>query len=230
MADPRLVPCHWAHSQVVLLRDESPFTSWAPWYDDSALQSLLFEPTHSSVLQQLQLHAPRAGRMLDVGCGTGRLLQAAAQRYSPLVGVDPCIQMLDAARARDASADSEHSPRFVCAMAEGLPFAAGTFDVVASTLSLRHWDDPTQGLRELARVLSAAGTLVIADAEIPVVREHPRSGGSSPAPRRRWRVRRPVGQLPLLVVRCGLEVVDDQEPPVRGPVPPVQVLTARHPR
>lgn len=229
VADAPLVPCYWALPLVglKLLRDQSPFKSWAPWYDDSALQSLLFEPTQSAVLQQLQLHAPAGGRMLDVGCGTGRLLQAAAQRYSPLVGVDPCLQMLDAARARDTSAGAGHSPSFVCAMAEGMPFAAGTFDVVTSTMSLRHWDNLAQGLGELARVLSAAGTLVIADAEIHVARAVQRSGNSSPTPRRHRRVRRPVGQLRLLIDQCGLEVVDDQKAPVRGPVPGVQVLTAR---
>ena len=207
-------------SWLELLRERSPFHSWAPWFDDSVLQSLLFVPTHRSVLQQLQLHGPHAGRMLDVGCGTGRLLQFAAQQYSPLVGVDPCIEMLEAAQDRAASADSGQSPSFVCAMAEGLPFADGTFEVVTSTLSLRHWDDPARGLRELVRVLSAAGTLVIADAAVD----------SGPVPRRRRLVRRPVGQLELLVVRCGLEVVDGREPLVRGPVPGVQVLTARHRR
>lgn len=199
---------------------QSRFKCWAPWFDDSVLQSLLFEPTHRVVLQQLRLHAPRAGRMLDIGCGTGRLLWSAAARYSLLVGVDPCMEMLEVARARDGSAETGHRPRFVCAMAEGLPFADGTFDVVTSTLSLRHWDDPARGLRELIRVLSVAGTLVIADAE----------AGSCRAPSRRWRVRPPVGPLQLTVVRCGLEVVDGHQPVVRGPVPGVQVLTARHRR
>ena len=156
--------------------------------------------------------------MLDVGCGTGRLLQSAGQRYSPLVGVDPCLEMLEAARARNSPADPRQVPMFVGAMAEGLPFADGSFDVVTSTLSLRHWSDPGRGLGELVRVLSPAGTLVLADAEIDL----------APAPRCRWRLRRPVGRLRLLVAQSGLEVVDGQEPPVRGPVPRVQVLTARH--
>jgi ubiquinone/menaquinone biosynthesis C-methylase UbiE len=201
------------------LRDGSSFKSWAPWFDDSALQPLLFEPTHQSVLHQLRLHAPGGGRMLDVGCGTGRLLQSAVQRYSLLVGVDPCVEMLESARARAAS-DVGHQPRFVGGRAEGLPFADETFEVVTSTLSLRHWDDPTRGMRELVRVLSPTGTLVIADAELE----------SRPVLRRRWRIRRPVGQLRLLVARSGLEVVGVQEPLVRGPVPRVQVLTARHRR
>ncbi len=198
----------------------SPFTSWAPWFDESALQSLLFEPTHRAVRQQLHLHAPRGGRMLDVGCGTGRLLQSAGQWYSPLSGVDPCIEMLRTARARSASEDPRLVPMFVGAMAERLPFADGAFDVVTSTLSLRHWNDPSAGLRELVRVLSATGTLVLADAEVE----------STPPPRHRWRLRRPVGRMRLLVAQSGLTVIDGQEPLVRGPVPRVQVLTARHRR
>lgn len=183
-----------------MLSRGSAFASWASGYDDSVLQSVLFEPVHRSVMEQLQLYAPRATTMLDVGCGTGRLSRAAAWRYPFVVGLDPCLEMLEVGRSRNAAAGCV----YVCAMAERLPFPTGTFDIVTSTLSLRHWEDPTRGLKELARVLSEAGTLVIADAQ----------PGSRPTLKDRLR-RRQVsgGQLRLMAVRCGLAVKDDRVAP-----------------
>jgi len=158
------------------------------------------------------MHAPRTGRMLDVGCGTGRLLHAAAQRYPLVVGLDPCLDMLEVGQRRGASAGRV----LVCAMAERLPFATGTFDVVTSTLSMRHWEDPTRGLGELTRVLSQAGTLVIAEA----------APDPWPPPKRRLRRRhRNDGKLRLMAIRCGLAVVDEQVAPT---IFTIHVLTARH--
>jgi ubiquinone/menaquinone biosynthesis C-methylase UbiE len=194
----------------------STFASWGPWYDDSNLQSLLFEPAHAAVLRKLDQRAPHAMRLLDVGCGTGRLLKAAASRCPLVVGADPCPEMLDVARHRCLSTGAS----LVCAVAERLPFASRSFDVVTSTLSLRHWEDPTRGLGELTRVLSATGLLVIAEAEID----------ETPAPsRHRWRLRRPEGPLRLLVTQSGLVVIDEQPIEVHGPVFNVHLLTARQP-
>ena len=72
-----------------MLSRGSPFASWASGYDDSALQSLLYEPVHNAVVEQLRRHAPTARRLLDVGCGTGRLLETTGQRYPIVVGLDP---------------------------------------------------------------------------------------------------------------------------------------------
>jgi ubiquinone/menaquinone biosynthesis C-methylase UbiE len=191
----------------------SRFESWAPAYELSALQSLLFEPVHRTVLQQLHQHAPRAARALDVGCGTGRLLAAARGSYPLAVGVDASPRMLaEAQRLRAGSL-------LVCAVAEQLPFAAGTFDVVTATLSLRHWQEADRAVRELARVLSPAGVLVVADAD---------TEEEAMRLRRRWHLHDPCGcQLRVLLGRCGLEVVDYRLAPVRGPAPRIHVLTAR---
>lgn len=152
--------------------------------------------------------------MLDVGCGTGRLLEAAAQRYPLVVGLDPSLEMLEVARWRSTPPGSV----FVCAKAERLPFGTGTFDIVTSTMSLRHWEDPTLGLGELARVLSKTGTLVIADAQ----------SDPWPGPKRRLRSSRGNdGLLRLMVVRRGLKVIDERVPPS---IFNVHVLTARHQR
>jgi ubiquinone/menaquinone biosynthesis C-methylase UbiE len=190
------------------------FETWADTYDLSVLQSLLVEPVHQTVLDLLGEHAPPpAMRVLDIGCGTGRLLGLVHDRSSVAVGVDASARMLAAAkRLRDG-------PLFACGLAEQLPFASGAFDVVTATLSLRHWLDPVRGIGEVARVLCPAGVLIVADADME---------GEAVRPRRRWHPRRPPGrQLVALLGQCGLEVVDFRSAPVHGPVPSVHVLAAR---
>jgi ubiquinone/menaquinone biosynthesis C-methylase UbiE len=106
---------------------------------------------------------PTPRRILDVGCGTGMLLHELADRVSEtvqLAGVDPAPGMVSRSRA-----SLESDPRIVIEQgaAEQLPFGAGVFDLVVSTMSFDHWSDQSQGLGECKRVLQDGGRLVIAD-------------------------------------------------------------------
>jgi len=192
---------------------ERSFESWASTYELSVLQSLLFEPVHRTVLALVREHAPRGARALDVGCGTGRLVNAAQQSIPIAVGVDVSARMLATARCL------RHGPLFVRATAEDLPFASGTFDVVTATLSLRHWWDADRGVRELARVLSPDGVLVVADADLEE---------EATRLRRRWTFGPTHGrQLVQLLSRWGMDIIDYRSAPVHGPVPSIHVLAAR---
>jgi SAM-dependent methyltransferase len=53
-----------------------------------------------------------------------------------------------------------------------LPFPDGSFDLVVSTLSMRHWADPTTGLAEIGRVLRADGRALAWDFRPGVVPFH----------------------------------------------------------
>jgi ubiquinone/menaquinone biosynthesis C-methylase UbiE len=192
------------------------FETWADTYDLSVLQALLVEPVHQTVLDLLGEHAPPGMRVLDIGCGTGRLLDLLHDRSSVAVGVDASTRMLLTAKRLRAG------PHLVCGMAERLPFAAAVFDVATATLSLRHWQDPVRGIGEVARVLCPAGLFVAADADI-----------EGEAKRSRWRrhaQRTPGRQLVTLLGQCALDVVDCRSAPVHGPVPRVDVLVARRQR
>lgn len=108
----------------------------------------------------------RGDALLDVGCGTGTLLIAAAARVGPrgtLAGVEAAPEM--AARARDKVAAEGLRVDVREGSAAALPFADRSFDVVLSTLVFHHLPPDVQrdALREICRVLRPGGRVVIVD-------------------------------------------------------------------
>jgi ubiquinone/menaquinone biosynthesis C-methylase UbiE len=96
----------------------------------------------------------RGRRVLDVGCGTGRLAAALAERYGCKVwGVDLSSEMLEVARRR-----LPRGVRVKVAAAEELPFREGWFERVTMTLVYHHLDGP-RALAEARRVLVPDGRL-----------------------------------------------------------------------
>jgi SAM-dependent methyltransferase len=97
----------------------------------------------------------RGRRVLDVGCGTGRLSVALAERGAKVWGVDPSPEMLAVARAK--------APRGVAfkeATAESLPFKDGWFDRVVLWLVV-HLVDRSAALAEARRVLAPGGRVAV---------------------------------------------------------------------
>lgn len=93
-----------------------------------------------------------AGRTLDLGCGTGRNFPLYAET-ARAIGIDPCIETLQAARRRAPSVP------LVLGVGERLPFRDGAFDTAVSGLVLCSVEDPYRALGELRRVLAPGGTL-----------------------------------------------------------------------
>jgi SAM-dependent methyltransferase len=94
-------------------------------------------------------------RALDVGCGSGALTAALADRLGAetVAAVDPSEPFVEAARTRVPGA------RIVVGSAESLPFADDEFDATLSQLVVNFLDDPDQGLREMARVTRSGGVV-----------------------------------------------------------------------
>ena len=99
-------------------------------------------------------------RVLDVGCGTGVLLEALSNTTpgTLLAGVDPSGDMLAVARQRlDETVSLKQS------YAEKLPFPEEAFDVVISTNALHYFRNPPGALEEMYRVLAPDGRIAITD-------------------------------------------------------------------
>jgi ubiquinone/menaquinone biosynthesis C-methylase UbiE len=95
-------------------------------------------------------------RILDVGCGTGRLAAALADRGARAWGVEPSDAMLAEAKRNVAP-----SVGLKQGSAEALPFKSGWFDRTVMRLVV-HLVDRPRAFRELVRVLGADGRSVIA--------------------------------------------------------------------
>lgn len=142
--------------------DVERFNRWAADYDRHYLQKLIFEPVQKTILGAAREEAPDPRAILDVGCGTGRLLMAAEQTFpnARLEGVDAAVEMV-----RHAQAVLPASSRitFREATAERLPFQDAQFDLVFSTMTFHHWSNQRAGIAEVARILKPGGRWLLAD-------------------------------------------------------------------
>jgi SAM-dependent methyltransferase len=100
-------------------------------------------------------------RVLDAGCGDGKLVCAVVSQGAVGTGVDPDPAMLAAARARADEAGFKAT--FKEGRVERLPFPDAVFDVVAAVTVLCFVPDVASAVREMARVLRPGGRLVLGE-------------------------------------------------------------------
>lgn len=126
----------------------------------------MFGPVHEAVLNAVSITGASPRDVLDVGCGTGRLVEAAAERWggARFSGIDVSEAMIAEARRKH---EGETRFAFRQGDASALPLESGSFDVAFCTMSFHHWGDQAAGIREVARVLRAGGLFVLADIDIP---------------------------------------------------------------
>jgi ubiquinone/menaquinone biosynthesis C-methylase UbiE len=101
--------------------------------------------------------------VVDIGCGPGNSVRAAARRGAHVTGVDPAGLMLRLARivTRDRSRIT-----WVQGTAENLPVPEHSATVVWSVATVHHWADVTAGLAEVRRVLSPGGRFLVIERQV----------------------------------------------------------------
>jgi ubiquinone/menaquinone biosynthesis C-methylase UbiE/DNA-binding transcriptional ArsR family regulator len=123
--------------------------------------------------------------MLDIGTGTGRMLELFADRYERAVGLDLSPAMLAVARANLERAGIGHA-RVRLGDGTNLPVLRDSFDLVVIHQVLHFLDDPDRALAEAAAALAPGGRLLVVDFaphELEFLREsqaHRRLGFSHP--------------------------------------------------
>jgi ubiquinone/menaquinone biosynthesis C-methylase UbiE len=105
------------------------------------------------------------GKVLDVGTGPGTLVRQLARELPGLqvYGIDLSEDMIELARAHARHEHLEERVQFESSDVAHLPYPDQCFDVVVSTISMHHWSELAQPLRELYRVLRPGGRVWIYD-------------------------------------------------------------------
>ncbi len=135
------------------------FDRWAPNYD-IIFTTIFYQSLHKRLLDYVEL--PENPYILDLGCGTGRLLHRFANEFPNLkgIGLDLSAEMLRQARLRN-----QHRERVIYKQgnAESMPFAEGQFDGVFNTISFLHYPNPQEVFMEVSRVLRVGGRFHLVD-------------------------------------------------------------------
>jgi SAM-dependent methyltransferase len=141
----------------VVTEDPSRYGGSAPYYSQGRL------PYPEQLAARLFQAVPSAvgGRLLDVGCGPGRLTMLLADDVAEAVGVDADAGMVEQAVAAAMTRDGGGAAtlRFVVLPAEQLPGDLGRFDLVTFALSF-HWLDQERVAQATFALLRPGGACV----------------------------------------------------------------------
>ena len=132
-------------------RQATPFASSAAMRDEDALR-LLVEFAGAGA----------DDTVLDVACGPGLVVAAFARLCRHATGIDLTPAMIDKAREHAAALGLANVDWHIGNVLP-LPFRDRTFSVVTSRFAFHHFPDPLVVLREMARVCTRPGRIVIAD-------------------------------------------------------------------
>ena len=100
-------------------------------------------------------------RVLEVGCGPGVAIAAAAGRGAHVVGVDRSPVMIDQARHRNRQAVRHGQVELHAAPVERLPDLGAPFDAALAVNTLGFWTDPVAVLSTIAGKLRPGGTIAV---------------------------------------------------------------------
>lgn len=136
------------------------FRRTAPDFDRMR-ETVLGPPLHLDRLLA-RLGAPPTA--VDLGTGTGLLLERMARRAARVIGVDASSEMLEAAGRRVEAAALPNTELRLGTL-EHLPLKDGEADAMVANLVLHHVADVRSVLQEIRRGLSPGGRLLVADLE-----------------------------------------------------------------
>lgn len=125
-------------------------------------------PRYDEMLARLVDYLPpSAASVLELGCGTGNLSLALAERYpqASLTFLDAAPEMLQTtlARLEEKQGSTAARARFIEATFERIDPALGPFDLVVSSISLHHVKDKASLYRNVYAMVAPGGTFRFSD-------------------------------------------------------------------
>ena len=160
---------HWAVADTARLQAvrADRAAAAAAWFEGhagewDAIRSLHVAEEQVEAAMAAVIGAAPIGTLLDIGTGTGRMLELFGPRADRAIGIDRSSEMLRLARAK-LGAKNLGGAELRQADLYALPIANGAADVAVLHHVLHFAEDPAQAIAEAARVLDAGGRLLIAD-------------------------------------------------------------------
>jgi ArsR family transcriptional regulator len=133
----------------------------ADWDEMRAL-GLPAQAVEDALLQLVPASGAPEARLLDIGTGTGRVLELLAPRVRQALGIDASKAMLALARSRLSGPGFAHCGVRLADMYR-LPLADRSFDTVVLQMVLHHAEDPAGAVVEASRILAPGGSLLVID-------------------------------------------------------------------
>lgn len=141
-------------------RAEAYFRKNAARWDE--IRKLYVDDTEVEAALRRVVPSGEVGDLLDIGTGTGRVIEVFSDSYRRAVGIDRSREMLSIARTRlDKGGLRQWQVRQ--ADMQALPVASASFDTVTVHMVLHYAEQPGEVLAEAARVLRPGGRLVVVD-------------------------------------------------------------------
>lgn len=140
------------------------FTGWGSRVYDVVMVRLT-SGLYRRVVDDLTLLERTQGQVLDAGTGPGTLARdiARQQPQFQVYGVDLSADMIQVAREHAEREQLTERVHFDVGNIAHLPYPDASFDLIVSTISMHHWYELEQPLRDLYRVLRPGGRLLIYD-------------------------------------------------------------------
>ncbi|WP_242187003.1 metalloregulator ArsR/SmtB family transcription factor [Sphingomonas sp. CARO-RG-8B-R24-01] len=164
-----LSPDHWAVADAARLAAvrADRAASAASWFEANAgqwdaIRSLHIAESEVEAAISAVLGDTAIGQLIDIGTGTGRMLELFAGRAQQALGIDRSSEMLRLARAK-LSERGLTNTELRQADLYALPLADGAADVAIVHHVLHFAQQPDAAIAEAARVLTTGGRLLIAD-------------------------------------------------------------------
>lgn len=132
------------------------FDKQAKVYDNS-ICSMYPRKCYRSVIDEI--NNIKFNSLLDVGCGTGEILNKISNNKGKYYGLDLSPKMLEIAKSKDNSTNIT----YVIGDSEDMQFKSKYFDLIICVESFHHYPNPSNVAKEFNRVLSKGGYLIICD-------------------------------------------------------------------